>query len=125
VLDSSGQGLLLMGSLKNLAKADWGEIAVVSVTAMIGIAALAGGMQNWLFKKTTVFERGTLILAGLLLVYPKPLFDYIGIALFALVIAMQRLRKTGDGDGKVVKNDHRSVRMQDKKRTEALCLKPE
>ena len=93
VLDSSGQGLLLMGSIRNLAKANWGEIAVVSVTAMIGIAALAGGMQNWLFKKTTVFERGTLILAGLLLVYPKPLFDYIGIALFALVIATQRLRK--------------------------------
>jgi TRAP transporter 4TM/12TM fusion protein len=96
VLDPSGQGLLLMGSLKNLATANWGEIAVVSITAMIGIAALAGGMQNWLFKKTTLFERGTLILAGLLLVYPKPLFDYIGIALLALVIAMQKMRKTGD-----------------------------
>ena len=68
--------------------------SVVIITAMIGIAALAGGMQNWLFKKTTPFERYTLILAGLLLVYPKPLFDYIGIALFALVMAMQKLRKT-------------------------------
>ena len=67
---------------------------MVSVTAMIGIAALAGGMQNWLFKKATLFERGTLIRAGLLLVYPKPLFDYVGIALFPLVMAMQRLRKT-------------------------------
>jgi TRAP transporter 4TM/12TM fusion protein len=96
VLDPSGQGLLLTGSFKTLANANWGEIAVVSVTAMIGIGALAGGMQNWLFKKTNLFERCTLILAGLLLVYPKPLFDYIGIALFALVIAMQKMRKTGD-----------------------------
>jgi TRAP transporter 4TM/12TM fusion protein len=94
VLDPSGQGLLLTGSFKTLANANWGGIAVVSVTAMIGIAALAGGMQNWLFKKTTLFERCTLILAGLLLVYPKPLFDYIGIALLALVIVMQKLRKT-------------------------------
>ncbi|OIP93598.1 MAG: C4-dicarboxylate ABC transporter permease [Syntrophobacterales bacterium CG03_land_8_20_14_0_80_58_14] len=96
VLDPSGQGLLLTGSFKTLAHANWGEIAVVSITAMIGIAALAGGMQNWLFKKTNLFERCTLILAGLLLVYPKPLFDYIGIALFALVIGMQKMRKTGD-----------------------------
>jgi TRAP transporter 4TM/12TM fusion protein len=96
VLDPSGQGLLLTGSFKTLAQANWGEIAVVSITAMIGIGALAGGMQNWLFKKTNLFERCTLILAGLLLVYPKPLFDYIGIALFALVIAMQKMRKTGD-----------------------------
>ncbi|MDA8124000.1 MAG: TRAP transporter fused permease subunit [Deltaproteobacteria bacterium] len=94
VLDPSGQGLLLTGSFKTLANANWGGIAVVSITAMIGIAALAGGMQNWLFKKTTPFERYTLILAGLLLVYPKPLFDYIGIALFALVMAVQKLRKT-------------------------------
>ncbi|MHB8909874.1 MAG: TRAP transporter permease [Syntrophales bacterium] len=93
VLDPSGQGLLLTGSFKTLANANWGEIAVVSITAMIGIAALAGGMQNWLFKKTTLFERCMLIVAGLLLVYPKPLFDYIGIALFALVMAMQKLRK--------------------------------
>ena len=94
VLDPSGQGLLLTGSFKTLAQANWGEIAVVSITAMIGIGALAGGMQNWLFKKTNLFERGMLILAGLLLVYPKPLFDYIGIALFALAIVTQKLRKT-------------------------------
>jgi TRAP-type uncharacterized transport system fused permease subunit len=93
VLDDSGQGLLLMGSFKNLARADWVEIAVVSITAMIGIGALAGGMQNWLFKKTTFFERSMLIVAGLLLVYPKPMFDYIGITLFAVVIALQKIRK--------------------------------
>jgi TRAP-type uncharacterized transport system fused permease subunit len=92
VLDPSGQGLLLTGSFKTLAGANWGEIAVVSVTAMIGIAALAGGMQNWLFKQTTRFERCALILAGLLLVYPKPLFDYVGIALFTLVIVTQKSR---------------------------------
>jgi len=47
------------------------------------------------------FERSILILAGLLLMYPKPLFDYVGIALFALVIVIQKLRKTGVGISKM------------------------
>jgi TRAP-type uncharacterized transport system fused permease subunit len=95
VLDPAGLGLLLMGSFKKLAVAPWGEIAVVSVTAMIGIAALAAGVQNWLFRKTSSLERWLLIIAGLALVYPKAMFDYIGIALIIVVIAMQKLRKEG------------------------------
>src|SRR5207253_7279953 len=93
VLDPAGLGLLLMGSFKKLADASWLDIATVSITAMIGIAALAGGMQNWLFKKTTVVERWLLIFAGLALVYPKALFDYIGLALLATVIVSQSMRK--------------------------------
>src|SRR5205823_3200836 len=93
VLDPGGLGLLLMGSFKNLANAEWFDIGVVTVTAMIGIAALAGAMQNYLFKKTTIVERALLILAGLALVYPKALFDYIGLALLAIVIVSQNMRK--------------------------------
>jgi TRAP-type uncharacterized transport system fused permease subunit len=48
-----------------------------------------------LFRKTTGFERWLLIAAGLALVYPKPLLDYIGIALIVVVIVMQKLRKEG------------------------------
>jgi TRAP-type uncharacterized transport system fused permease subunit len=93
VLDPAGLGLLLMGSFKALAKASVVDIAIVSVTAMIGIAALAAGVQGWLFRKTTGLERCLLIAAGLALVYPKPLLDYIGVALFIVAIALQTLRK--------------------------------
>jgi len=93
VLDPAGVGLLLMGSFKKLAIAPWLDIAVVSITAMIGIGALAAGVQNWLFKETTGFERWLLIIAGLALVYPKAMFDYIGVALIVGVIVMQKLRK--------------------------------
>src|SRR5712692_3315074 len=86
VLDPAGQGILLKGSLEN--------IIVSSVTAMIGIAALAGGVQGWLFKRTILVERVLLIIAGLLLVYPKPLLDWIGIGLMVVVIVMQKSRKT-------------------------------
>jgi TRAP transporter 4TM/12TM fusion protein len=94
VLDPSGVGLLLTGSFKTLAQADWGSIALVTITAAFGIIALAGGLQGWLFRKTTLIERWMLIIAGLMLVYPVALFDYIGFALVATVVVMQKLRQT-------------------------------
>ncbi len=92
VLDPSGTGLLLGGSFKNLAQADWGAIAIISVTAIFGIVALAGGLQGWLFRKTTVPERWMLTVAGLALVYPTTFSDILGFVLFALVVALQKLR---------------------------------
>jgi len=91
VLDPSGTGLLLGGSFKNLAQANWGAIAIISVTAIIGIIALAGGLQGWLLRKTNVVERWMLIIAGLALVYPTRTSDVIGLVLVALVVVMQKM----------------------------------
>jgi TRAP transporter 4TM/12TM fusion protein len=93
VLDPTGVGLLLDGSFKNLAHANWLSIAEVTLTAAIGIAALAGGLQGWLFRQTSGLERWMLIVAGLMLVYPRAMFDVIGIALVIVVVAMQKLKK--------------------------------
>ena len=92
VLDPSGVALLLGGSFKNLAQADWGAVAVISVTAIIGIVALAGGLQGWLLRKTSSPERWMLIVAGLALVYPTTFSDLLGLALVTVVIALQKLR---------------------------------
>jgi TRAP-type uncharacterized transport system fused permease subunit len=92
VLDPSGQGLLLMGSTKALATANWWSIAEVTITAAIGIAALAAGFQGWAVRKTTKIERVLLIVAGLALTYPTWIGDVIGIVLFLAVAAMQLLR---------------------------------
>ncbi len=70
VLDPSGQGLLLMGSTKALASANWWSIAEVTLTAALGIAALAAGFQGWALKKATPIERSMLLVAGFALVYP-------------------------------------------------------
>jgi TRAP transporter 4TM/12TM fusion protein len=93
VLDPSGTGLLLTGSFKTLENADWGSIALVTFTAAVGIMALAGAFQGWLFKRTPLYERLMLLVAGVLLVYPKTLFDAIGFALVAIVLATQWFRK--------------------------------
>ena len=93
VLDPAGLGLLLMGSFKGLAGASWVDIFTVSLTAMLGIGALAGGMQGWVLKKTLSLERWMLIIAGLFLVYPRAAFDYIGLAILIAVVVMQKLRR--------------------------------
>jgi TRAP transporter 4TM/12TM fusion protein len=92
VLDPSGVGLLLTGSIKTLGQADWGSIALVTTTCALGIAALAGGVQGWLFKRTTWIERVMLIVAGLALVYPTLAADIVGLGLFAVVVAAQLIR---------------------------------
>jgi TRAP transporter 4TM/12TM fusion protein len=89
VLDPSGTGLLLTGSFKTLASANWGSIALVTLTAAVGILALCGAFQGWLFKKTTFYERIMLFVAGVLLVYPKTLFDAVGFVLVAIVLVTQ------------------------------------
>ena len=50
-------------------------------------------MQGWVFKQTSRLERWLLILAGLALVYPRAVFDYIGIVLIVIVLVSQKLRR--------------------------------
>ena len=97
VLDPAGQGLLLMGSTKALASANWWSIAQVTITAAVGIAALAAGFQGWAIKRTTVPERVMFIVAGFALVYPGWAADLIGFGLMAAVLTLQWLRR-GDVD---------------------------
>jgi len=94
VLDPAGLGLLLMGSFKGLAQASWASIVIVCVTAIVGIVALAGAMQGWLIGKARRHERWLLTAAGLALVYPKAMLDYIGLGLLVLVLLMQLLRRS-------------------------------
>ncbi len=85
VLDPSGVGLLLKGSVV--------DVLLVTVTAAIGIAALACGVQGWMFGRTTLLQRVMLIAAGLLLMYPTTAADIGGVALMIVVVVLQRLQK--------------------------------
>ncbi|MGA1350554.1 MAG: TRAP transporter permease [Burkholderiaceae bacterium] len=98
VLDPSGLGLLLMGSIENLMKADWNAIALVAATAALGIVCLAGGLQGWFIRKTTFIERWIMILSGLALTYPGQETDLAGLAGFILAIVLQWLRRNAPPD---------------------------
>jgi TRAP-type uncharacterized transport system fused permease subunit len=82
VLDPAGVGLLLKGST--------GDTIRVAATAFLGIAALAPGVQGWLFRRANVLERVMLVSAGLLLVYPALWADAAGLALLLGATALQR-----------------------------------
>lgn len=85
-LDPKGIGILLKGPVI--------DVIWTTTTAFIGIAALAGGVENWFLRKATLYERAMLLAAGLLLVYPKPLLDFIGLGLMAVAIGLQKAKKS-------------------------------
>ena len=93
VLEPSGQGLLLMGSVKNLASANWWSIAWITFTAAVGIAAIAAGFQGWALRRTTLIERWLFIIAGFALVLPGAMSDIVGFGFVVVATAMQLLRR--------------------------------
>jgi TRAP transporter 4TM/12TM fusion protein len=89
VLDPLGVGLLL-----ELPKGGtWWDVAGITTLVVIALIALAAAAEGWLLDKTTHIERLLLIVAGLLLIYPRPWLDVIGIAVLAAVIVLQLLRR--------------------------------
>jgi TRAP transporter 4TM/12TM fusion protein len=85
VLDPAGVGLLL----KVPPEGSYAHLAWIAFTACVGIGALAAGAQNWLLRACTLWERLALTAAGLLLVYPAPAADVIGIVGVAVVAITQ------------------------------------
>jgi TRAP transporter 4TM/12TM fusion protein len=101
VLDPEGLGLLL----KLPAGGTWVDVAMITGKTLLGLAALALAAQGWALRRTTPVERGLLVLAGLLLVFPSLLeaaaeavigrdISYtaaFGIAIALIVILKQRI----------------------------------
>jgi TRAP transporter 4TM/12TM fusion protein len=85
VLDPAGVGLLLKGPA--------GQTFLTVASAVIGILALAGGVQGWLLREADRLERALLVAAGLLLFYPGLGTDAVGIALLLGVTVKQGLSR--------------------------------
>jgi TRAP-type uncharacterized transport system fused permease subunit len=82
-LHPDGVALLLKGDPINII---W-----TFTTALVGIFALAAGMDGWMFKRATSYERAILIAAGLALVYPALVYDFIGLGLVGIAILSQKV----------------------------------
>lgn len=68
-----------------------------TITALIGVIALAGGIQGWFMKRLTPFERVVLLAAAAGLLDPGLLTDIIGVAV--LVAFVLRVKLAGKGPG--------------------------
>ena len=88
VLDPAGVGVLLYVPKGGT----WLDIVWISFLGFAAIAALAAGLQGWLFTRTNVFERTLLVVAGLLVIAPLNTLDWLGLAMMALVVILQLVR---------------------------------
>lgn len=70
-----------------------GEIALTSVTALLGVTAISFGLQRQISKYAlTIFESALLVAAAFLLIKPGIVTDYIGIGLAVTGIIMMVVR---------------------------------
>jgi TRAP-type uncharacterized transport system fused permease subunit len=76
-LQSDGMGILL--------QAPPGTVLLTSLTAALGVGAVALGAGGWLRQQATGVERLIAVAAGLLLLYPAAAADIAGLAGVALV----------------------------------------
>jgi TRAP transporter 4TM/12TM fusion protein len=81
----AGMGLLLQAPALDVIK--------VLIPAILGLCAMASGINGWMFRRTTLLERAALIIAGILLIYPATAFDLIAVGILGTVIASQLLLK--------------------------------
>lgn len=71
----------------------WQNIALASVTAVLGTAALAGSIQGWFLTRTIKIERLLLFAAALTLIKPGIMTDMVGFGLAFVVLVSQLIRK--------------------------------
>jgi TRAP-type uncharacterized transport system fused permease subunit len=91
-LSGEGLGLLLQGP--------WRDVASASVTAALGIGALAAGLGGWLRGPVGLPARLALAAAGILLFFAETWADLAGAAIFAAVLILQLGRRPGRSPGR-------------------------
>jgi TRAP transporter 4TM/12TM fusion protein len=77
-LTPQGQGVLLEGSLR--------DIAMATVTAAAGVAMLAAGLGGWIRRRASTLERTLATAAGALLCYGATWADVTGFTISAVVL---------------------------------------
>jgi TRAP-type uncharacterized transport system fused permease subunit len=83
-LSEDGMGILLQQPA--------GTVLWTSITAAIGVCALAMGAGGWLRRRATITERAVSTASGLLMMYPAPTADFVGMLVFGLAIALHLWR---------------------------------
>jgi TRAP transporter 4TM/12TM fusion protein len=89
VLDPMGAGILL----KLPPGGSWAEAAWIIFLGFFAIAALAAGLQGWIFRRAGWIERSLLIAGGLLVISPVNSLDLVGVGVASAALVMQLARR--------------------------------
>ena len=73
-----------------------GEVILIVITSLIGMFGVSSGLEGYMFRKASWWERLLSVAGGLLLIYPGMVTDVIGLVLVALVAVIQLLEKRRD-----------------------------
>ena len=65
------------------------DIILIIITSIIGMYGIAAGLSGYFFKEMNIIERLMTIGGGLLLIIPGAVTDLIGVAIIAVVVALQ------------------------------------
>jgi TRAP transporter 4TM/12TM fusion protein len=74
----------------------WPEVLWATATACLGVVLLAGSLFGWLVGRATMTDRVLLFAAAMCLIKPGGWTDVVGLGLMAVVVLMQRGRRTAD-----------------------------
>lgn len=84
------------------------QILWVVFTAVTGMVAIGAGVIGYWYRKVLWFERLIAIVAGLLLIYPEKFSDWVGLAIFIVLVVIQILTQHKYG-GNGMDNNNKSV----------------
>lgn len=59
------------------------------LTALLGALALSSALEGWLLTRINALFRILMLIAGLLMMYPEPVSDFVGIAMIGVIALLQ------------------------------------
>ena len=77
---------------------DWVTSLTSCVSAIVGVLCLAGGLQGYLLREASPWQRVLLVAAAILLIKPGYITDAIGLSLLVVVIVAQRWARRASVD---------------------------
>ena len=65
------------------------EVTLIVITSLIGIASVSASMEGYIMGDLNWFQRGLMLVGGLMMIYPGTATDAVGILLSGVVLVMK------------------------------------
>jgi TRAP-type uncharacterized transport system fused permease subunit len=59
------------------------------ITSMIGMFAIAGGLEGFMKRRLPIWQKNTAVGGGLMMIEPRLITDIIGIVIIGIIVVLQ------------------------------------